>query len=125
MNRLNSTVAVRGFGPPSRRRKPAVAMTLTAGGHRCAALVGLRLGTRRRMSPSGLGLVEVICSTLIVGIMLVASLETVGAVFRTQRLNADRLAGPNLAMELMTEVLSMAYEDPDIENSDIGNTEDE
>ena len=79
------------------------------------------LTTRRanRSSRAGLGLVEVICSTLIIGLMLVTSLETVGAVFRTQRLNADRLAGPNLAMELMTEILSLPYEDPDIDNSDI------
>ncbi len=72
------------------------------------------------MARAGLGLVEVICSTLIVGIMLVASLETVGAVFRTQRLNADRLAGPNLALELMTEVLSLPYEDPELDDTDIG-----
>jgi hypothetical protein len=68
----------------------------------------------------GLGLVEVICSTLIVGIMLVAALETVGAVFRTQRFNADRLNGPNLAMELMTEVLAMPYEDPETDDTEIG-----
>ena len=80
------------------------------------------LTTRRanRTSRAGLGLVEVICSTLIIGLMLVTSLETVGAVFRTQRLNADRLAGPNLAMELMTEILSLPYEDPDIDSTDIG-----
>jgi hypothetical protein len=78
-----------------------------------------------RASSAGLGLVEVICSTLIVGIMLVAALETVGAVFRTQRLNADRLTGPNLALELMTEVLSMPYEDPEVDETDIGNSEDE
>jgi hypothetical protein len=79
-----------------------------------------RLGARHRASRAGLGLVEVICATLIVGIMLVASLETVGAVFRTQRLNADRLIGPNLTMELMTEVLSTHYEDPEIDNTGIG-----
>lgn len=72
------------------------------------------------VSRSALGLVEVMVSTLLVGVMIVASLESVGAVFTTHRLNADRLTGPNLAMELMTEVLSMPYEDLDTSGTTIG-----
>lgn len=77
-----------------------------------------RLGKRYR---AGFSLVEVIFSTLIVGVMLIAALETAGAVFRTERQNADRLTGPNLALELMTEVLAMAYEElmPDTVIADI------
>lgn len=118
MNRLYPAVTYGNFARPRCGRQPGV-RALTAAGFR------LRLGTLHRASPAGLGLVEVIFATLIVGLMLVASLETVGAVFRTQQLNADRLTGPNLAMELMTEILAKPYEDPEVDRTDIGNTEDE
>lgn len=69
---------------------------------------------------SGISLIEVAISSLLVGVTLVASLETVGAVYRTQRLNANRLAGSSLAMELMTEILAMPYEDPETSSLTIG-----
>ncbi len=59
-------------------------------------------------------------STLIVGVMLVAALDTLGAVFRSQRLNAARLTGPGLAHELMGEILSLSYEDPEDPGGSIG-----
>lgn len=68
----------------------------------------------------GLTLVEVAVSTLIVGVMLVGALETLGAVFRSQRLNAARLTGPGLANELMGEILSLPYEDPEDPGGAIG-----
>jgi hypothetical protein len=68
----------------------------------------------------GLGLVEVVASTLIVGVMLVGALDTLGAVFRSQRLNAARLTGPGLAHELMGEILSLPYEDPENPGEGIG-----
>jgi len=68
----------------------------------------------------GLSLVEVVVSTLIVGVMLVASLDTLGAVFRTQRMNASRLSGPGLAREMMAEILSLPYEDPDFPGGNVG-----
>ena len=68
----------------------------------------------------GLSLVEVVMSTLIVGVMLVASLDTVGAVYRTHKLNAARLTGPGLAQELMSEILAMPYEDPEVPGNSIG-----
>ncbi len=61
----------------------------------------------------GLSLIEVVVSTLIVGVLLVAALNTLGAVFRSQRLIATRLTGPGLAYELMGEILSLPYEDPE------------
>ncbi len=61
----------------------------------------------------GTTLVEVAISSLIVGTMLVASLSTIGAVFRTQRITASRSLGPGLAHELMSEILAMPYEDPE------------
>ena len=68
----------------------------------------------------GLGLIEIVASTLIVGVMLVAALNTLGAVFRSQRLNAARLTGPGLAYELMGEILSLPYEDPEDPGGAIG-----
>jgi hypothetical protein len=64
--------------------------------------------------------VEVIVSTLIVGVMIVASLDGVGAVYRSQRTNAWRQIGPGLAHELMSEILSMPYEDPEDGGGSIG-----
>ncbi len=75
---------------------------------------------RKHVTNRGLSLVEVVVSTLIVGVMLVASLDTLGAVFRTQRMNAARLSGPGLAREMMAEVLSHNYEDPDVPAGNFG-----
>lgn len=117
MNRGISTEERADFHHSSRRRRLAVRAVTAAG-------FGLRQATHYRASRAGLGLAEVIVATLVVGLMLVAALETVGAVFRTQQLNAERLTGPNLALELMTEILARSYEDPEVDNTDIGNTED-
>ncbi|TWU29467.1 type IV pilus modification PilV family protein [Bythopirellula polymerisocia] len=78
-----------------------------------------RCGTRSHLR-HGISLLEVAISSLLVGVTLVASLQTVGAVYRTQRLNASRLTGSSLAMELMTEILAMPYEDPDINSLTLG-----
>lgn len=69
---------------------------------------------------AGISLVEVAIASLLVGVTLVASLETVGSVYRTQRLNATRLTGSCLAMELMSEILTMSYEDPETSSLLIG-----
>jgi hypothetical protein len=60
----------------------------------------------------GFGITEVIASTAIVGVMIVAALNAAWMVTRTQRLNADRLTGPGLARDLLAEIMSMPYEDP-------------
>jgi prepilin-type N-terminal cleavage/methylation domain-containing protein len=60
----------------------------------------------------GFGLTEVVASTAIVGVMIVAALNSAWMVARTQRLNADRLTGPGLARDLLAEIMSMPYEDP-------------
>ena len=78
-----------------------------------------------RQKHRGLSLIEVVASTLIVGVMLVAALNTLGAVFRSQRLNAARLTGPGLAHELMGEILSLPYEDPEEPGDSIGREIDE
>lgn len=68
----------------------------------------------------GIGMVEVLACSLIVGLMLVAALNAVGIAFRTRKLNADRLIGPGLAQELLAEILSMPYSDPDETTTTIG-----
>jgi hypothetical protein len=68
----------------------------------------------------GLTLLEVVVATLITGVMLVVSLDSVGAVFQSNLANIGRLIGPGLAQELMTEILSMPYEDPTVNSTTIG-----
>ena len=74
------------------------------------------LRTRRR----GLSLPEVMISALLVGIVLVASMKTVGAVFRTRLVNARLADGPSLARQLMTETAQAPYEDPEEPDGPIG-----
>lgn len=63
---------------------------------------------------------EVVVATAIVGAIIVTSLESAGMVFRTRRLNASPLTGPGLAQELLDEVLSMPYDDPQNPGGAIG-----
>ncbi len=51
-------------------------------------------------------------SMLIVGLMLVAALNTVGASKLSQSRNAEQSIGPMLAQDLMAEILSQYYEEP-------------
>jgi MSHA pilin protein MshD len=68
----------------------------------------------------GFGMAEVVVSTAIVGVMIVAALDAAGMVARTQRLNADRLTGPGLARDLFAEIMSLPYVDPQTGSSTIG-----
>jgi MSHA pilin protein MshD len=68
----------------------------------------------------GFGMAEVVVSTAIVGVMIVAALEAAGMVARTQRLNADRLTGPGLARDLLAEIMALPYVDPQTGSSTIG-----
>jgi prepilin-type N-terminal cleavage/methylation domain-containing protein len=60
----------------------------------------------------GFTLVEVVISIVVVGIMLVAALNTVGGVFRSYAIARERQQGYALATELMAEILQARYEDP-------------
>lgn len=51
-------------------------------------------------------------SILIVGLMLVAALNTVGASKFSQVHNAEQALGPMLAQSLMSEILNQSYEEP-------------
>ena len=59
-----------------------------------------------------LSLTEVVVATALVGLLLVAALDSAGIVFRTRKLNANVLTGPGLAQELLDEILAMPYNDP-------------
>jgi hypothetical protein len=59
------------------------------------------------------GTAEILAATAMTGILVVAALQSVGMVYKTRRTMIERLTGPGLARELMAEILSMPYEDPD------------
>ncbi len=75
--------------------------------------------THRRKQPTvqisrkGLSLVEVVVSTLLVGLVLVTSMKTVGGVIRTWQVTEKQHDGMTLAVDLMTEVLQAWYTDPE------------
>lgn len=59
-----------------------------------------------------LSLVESVVSVVIVGLMLVAALNAVGASKATERRSADRARGTLLAQDLLAEILQKAYVEP-------------
>ncbi len=66
--------------------------------------------TERR---AGLTLAEVAISTLIVGLMMVASLKSVGGVYTTWTAAADKYDGISLADQLLAEIMQSEYEEPE------------
>lgn len=67
----------------------------------------------------GLNMVEVAISSLIVGVMLIASLRVVGQSYLTQRVHADLANGQFLAEGLLSEIQSQSYMEPGMMNSTI------
>lgn len=63
---------------------------------------------RRRQ---GLSLVEVVMSTLLVGLVLVGAMNLLGAVVRGRTKAADLARGQRLTQQLMTEILNSAYKE--------------
>jgi Tfp pilus assembly protein PilV len=61
----------------------------------------------------GFSLLETVISTLLVGLILVSSLKSVGAILTQREAVADRQQAVWLADQLLTEILETAYEDPD------------
>ena len=77
------------------------------------ARTGNRFGSRAQPSPRpALTLVEVVVSTLIVGVMTVAALNTLGAATRSSESFGDRAIALGLADDLMAEILQAPYNDP-------------
>jgi Tfp pilus assembly protein PilV len=60
-----------------------------------------------------LTLIEVVISTLIVGLMTVAALNGLGAATRSSRWAGNQGIAQGLADDLMAEILARAYRDPD------------
>jgi prepilin-type N-terminal cleavage/methylation domain-containing protein len=60
----------------------------------------------------GLTLMEVVVSTLIVGVMTVAALNGLGAATRSGQLAGNRGIAHGLADDLMNEILNTAYAEP-------------
>jgi hypothetical protein len=56
-----------------------------------------------------LSLIEVVMSTLLVGVVLVGAMNLLGAVVRGRTAAADLARGQQFAQQLMTEILNMAY----------------
>ncbi len=71
-----------------------------------------RISIHRGGGRRGFTLVEAVMSMLIVGLMLVAALNTVGASRVSQSRNAEQAIGPGLAEDLMAEILSQYYQEP-------------
>jgi Tfp pilus assembly protein PilV len=68
-----------------------------------------RKTTHRRR---GTSLVEVVVSTMLVGVVIVASLKTVGAVFKTWRSGADLSNDVQVCQQLMAEIMQSRYVEP-------------
>jgi len=72
--------------------------------------------SRATQPRSGLSLVEVVMSTLLVGIVLVGAMNLLGATVRGRTKAADMVRAQHLAQQLMTEILSRAYAEDGTEN---------
>lgn len=68
--------------------------------------------TRSGPSRPGFSLIEAVISILIVGIMLVAALNTIGASKLSTVRVQEQVTGEMLAEELMSEIMLQAFEDP-------------
>jgi prepilin-type N-terminal cleavage/methylation domain-containing protein len=64
------------------------------------------------MNRRGLSLIEVVTSTMIVGLMAVAALNSLGAATRSAESIGNRAVAQGLADELMSEILPVAYSEP-------------
>lgn len=58
-------------------------------------------------------LVEAVISIVLVGVMLVAAINTLGATAVSKRSIEQQMLGNSLAQDLMAEILNEAYEEPD------------
>lgn len=71
-----------------------------------------RVRQRHRSSSRGLTLIEVTVSTLIVGALMVAALQSVGNMSRTTITTNQVHDGQSLAQDLLREILAQNYSDP-------------
>ncbi len=67
----------------------------------------------RGMPRRSFTLVEAVISIVLVGVMLVAAINTLGATAVSKRSIEQQMLGDSLAQDLMAEILNEAYEEPD------------
>ncbi len=75
---------------------------------------------RSAAAARALSMVEAVVSIVIVGVMLVAALNAVGGSMMTQKKMGDHTLGELLAQDLLSEILSQEYEDPDLPPGSFG-----
>jgi prepilin-type N-terminal cleavage/methylation domain-containing protein len=75
---------------------------------------------RKTIRHKGLSLIEVVISTMLVGIVLVGAINGLGAVFKTQLMAVEYQIGPSIAKDLLAEIMSTPYTDQDEPNGPIG-----
>jgi len=73
---------------------------------------GGRPGNATRCARTGFSLIEVAVSSLLVGSILVAALNTTGAVLRFRSATSDSSRATLLATELLAEIQHKRYSDP-------------
>lgn len=71
------------------------------------------ISSARGTPRAAFSLIEVLVATAIMGVLLVAAMQTVGNSVRAERYNADRCHGLWLAEQLMAEILTAKYVEPD------------
>jgi len=81
-------------------------------GYLIAPLRGYSTMTIRQGGRRALSLIEVVASTMIVGLMAVAALNSLGAATRSSESIGNRAVALGLADELMAEIMQAPYEDP-------------
>lgn len=74
----------------------------------------------RTQPQRGVTLIEVAVSTVLVGVVLVASLETLGGSMRTTRATTETIDAFNLLEQMAAEVRVAPFEDPDGNTSGLG-----
>jgi len=67
----------------------------------------------KRTSRRGSSMVEVVVATLISGVVIVGALNVMGGAIKTRTATIAYVDGPLLANELLTEIMSKSYEDPE------------
>ena len=79
-----------------------------------------RMNRRRRNSRRGFSLVEVAVSLLLVGFLLVVSLNSAGTSYRDQYRISERVTAQFLANGLIWEILAQDYMEPGLTSSALG-----
>jgi len=66
-----------------------------------------------KFRPTGSSMIEVVIATLLSGVVIVGALNVMGGAIKTRTVLATYSEGPLLANELLAEVMSQSYEDPE------------